>query len=552
MDTVQAAVQVLGEHMDDNYFPEDENMGRYDMIQASSNPRHGLTHSHSNLSIAFTTLPGQPKHPISVFVQHSSQIMEEFLKTNDSAKAVESLRKLDCNLYQDLFVVKAILAVLEETDELQSRVASFITVAYDAKLISRPQVTRAFEKLIQSAQALHDNIKDVEERLFNFFATAVDDQVVDKDFILRLPEGFLKNLGPITRENEPYLQSNLELLSKYKQLCADFMPEFYNSGDAETVRDFFRTIRTKLFPDADAVEEEKPQKPARVQTEETPAALDDSPTDSAVIPPLTRDRLRHEFVRRLISTSLGQQNVHREMVSKALSDLYGTSADDLSPDDIQLGVLRTLAYVSDLSLDAPSASEMLSSYIVRMSVDDILPPAFVSDFLRLRLGDSMGVATLRRAFRWMTDSARHHLLSERFKKVWTGTDQYRPEVEEFKRDLRDMIFDYFDYADVAKTLAYFNDLDMSPDQEIEAVRKLITFALDRQKEEWALALGLLVTLRDEKEVDSESILKGFVQIREKLSDISIDCPGARGILESYFIPEAVALHLIPEGFSLSE
>eukprot|EP01053_Blabericola_migrator_P000891 Blabericola_migrator_1__890@NODE_1219_length_5069_cov_344_036985_g827_i0_p2_GENE_NODE_1219_length_5069_cov_344_036985_g827_i0NODE_1219_length_5069_cov_344_036985_g827_i0_p2_ORF_typecomplete_len558_score106_94MA3/PF02847_17/0_013MA3/PF02847_17/2_4e07MA3/PF02847_17/2_5e06Fboxlike_2/PF13013_6/4_8e02Fboxlike_2/PF13013_6/1_4e03Fboxlike_2/PF13013_6/7_3_NODE_1219_length_5069_cov_344_036985_g827_i01451674 len=507
-------------------------------MQPAAN-RHGMIHSHSNLSIA-TTLPGQPKHPISVFVQHSSHIMDDFLNTNDSAKAVEGLRILDCNLYHDLFVVKAILAVLEESDDLQSRVASFITVAYDAKLISRPQVTRAFEKLIQSAQSLHDGVKDVEERLFNFFATAVDDRVVDADFVSRLPEGFLKNLSQLTKENEPHYETNVNLLSEYKNLCAEFMPEFYNSGDAETVRDFFQSARSRLFPSSS--DGEQPQ-----DTSQSPSEVEGAP----VIRRITKDqKLRHEFVRRLICTSLGQTNVQREMVSKVLSDLYGTEDDDLSPDDIQLGVLRTLAYVQDLSLDVPSASEMLSSFIVRMAVDDILPPAFVSDFLRLRLGDNLGVATLRRAFRWMTDSARHHLLSERFKKVWTGTDQYRPEVEEFKRELRNMIFDYFDHADVAKTVTLFNNLDMSPDQEVESVRKLIAFALERQKEEWALALGLLVTLRDEREVDIESIVKGFIQTKEKLSDISIDCPTAQEILETYFIPEAKRLDLLPDSFSL--
>eukprot|EP01054_Gregarina_sp_Poly1_P005724 Gregarina_sp_Poly_1__5723@NODE_3008_length_1454_cov_228_846431_g1032_i1_p1_GENE_NODE_3008_length_1454_cov_228_846431_g1032_i1NODE_3008_length_1454_cov_228_846431_g1032_i1_p1_ORF_typecomplete_len439_score63_42MA3/PF02847_17/0_025MA3/PF02847_17/1_7e06_NODE_3008_length_1454_cov_228_846431_g1032_i1551371 len=420
---VQAAVQVLGEHLDEDFFPEDS-VAKYEIMQPTSQSRHGLTHSHSNLSIGFTSLPGQPKHAISVFVQQSSQLMETFLQDNDSAKAVEGLRLLDCNLYHDLFVVKAILSVVEQSDEMQSRVASFITVAYDAKLVTRPQVTRAFEKLIQSAQSLHDNVKDVEERLFNFFAAASDDRVVDPDFILRLPEGFLKHLSQMTRENEPFFESNLALLVKYKQLCANFLPEFYNSGDPETVRDFFRSTSEKLFPQKGEEEESAAAEPSSQSIEPT-----------AVIQKLTRDRLRHEFVRRLIGSSLGQTNAHREMVSKALNELYGTGPDDLSPDDIQLGVLRTLAYVHDLSLDAPSASEMLSSFIVRMSVDDILPPAFVSDFLRLRLGDSLGVATLRRAFRWMTDSARHHLLSERFKKVWTGTDQYRPEVEEFKHDV---------------------------------------------------------------------------------------------------------------------
>lgn len=123
-----------------------------------------------------------------------------------------------------------------------------------------------------------------------------------------------------------------------------------------------------------------------------------------------------------------------------------------------------------------------------MIVDDILPPAFVSDFLRLHLGDKLGVETLRRSFKWITEASRHHDLAERFQKVWTGTDNLRPEVEEFKRNLREIIFRYLNSGDLNACVLAINGLELSPDQGVEVARKIIVFALERQESEWTRKL----------------------------------------------------------------
>lgn len=351
--------------------------------------------------------------------------------------------------------------------ETQAQFASLLTVLYDSKVICRPQLTRAFEKLIQSAEALRcQDISDVEDKIFSYLSVAVEDGLLDMDTLTRLPEAFVNNLSESILENEPNIAIYKQHLRSYKAKCVHFMEDFFNCGEASLVSDFFREM-TEAF-------EWNPEK----------AEVDENPASGAIFPRMTKDTFRHEFVRRLIATSLDQSNEHREMVSKCLSELYASGEFTLSPDDIQFGILRLIGGIQDLILDVPMVSDMLSKYAARMIVDDILPPAFVSDFMRLNMGNSLGVATLRRTFRWMTDLAGHHILCERFKKVWIGTEQYRPEVEHFKRELRDIIFDYFDTADVQTGLTLLNNMDMSPDQMVEAIRKIIVFALERHRDVW--------------------------------------------------------------------
>lgn len=44
---------------------------------------------------------------------------------------------------------------------------------------------------------------------------------------------------------------------------------------------------------------------------------------------------------------------------------------------MQKGFISLVAAIDDLSLDVPTASEMLSTFIARAVIDEILPPSIV-------------------------------------------------------------------------------------------------------------------------------------------------------------------------------
>lgn len=118
------------------------------------------------------------------------------------------------------------------------------------------------------------------------------------------------------------------------------MTEFFNCGDSAIIRNFFQETGDALFKDLD----------------QENVDLNNQTTDF-LIKPVTRDVFRHEFVRCLLSASLTQPNLQKEMVSRSLSELYGSSPDSLSADDIQLGVLRLLGKPNSANVEDHHYSE---------------------------------------------------------------------------------------------------------------------------------------------------------------------------------------------------
>ena len=65
----------------------------------------------------------------------------------------------------------------------------------------------------------------------------------------------------------------------------------------------------------------------------------------------------------------------KEQASSLLSALY---ADVIAPEQMAKGFSKLLESVEDLSLDIPDAVELLSLFLARAVVDDILPPAYLA------------------------------------------------------------------------------------------------------------------------------------------------------------------------------
>lgn len=73
--------------------------------------------------------------------------------------------------------------------------------------------------------------------------------------------------------------------------------------------------------------------------------------------------------------AMDKNDREKEQASALLSALY---ADVIAPDQMAKGFTKLLESVEDLSLDIPDAVDLLSLFLARAVVDDILPPAFLS------------------------------------------------------------------------------------------------------------------------------------------------------------------------------
>jgi hypothetical protein len=73
--------------------------------------------------------------------------------------------------------------------------------------------------------------------------------------------------------------------------------------------------------------------------------------------------------------AMDKNDREKEQASSLLSALY---ADVIAPDQMAKGFTKLLESVEDLSIDIPDAVELLSLFLARAVVDDILPPAYLA------------------------------------------------------------------------------------------------------------------------------------------------------------------------------
>ena len=91
----------------------------------------------------------------------------------------------------------------------------------------------------------------------------------------------------------------------------------------------------------------------------------------------------YEFVKRLVNMSLDQNDRVRESVSKLMSELY---PDVLSSNMIGKGFERLFEIVDEIEKDAPNVRNILTTYLARAVVDEVIPPSFLSDSVVMNLG----------------------------------------------------------------------------------------------------------------------------------------------------------------------
>eukprot|EP01071_Lankesteria_metandrocarpae_P005820 Lankesteria_metandrocarpae@DN4138_c0_g1_i1.p1 len=437
--------------------------------------------------------------PFEEFAEKVRITLQDFFSSGAVNEVVDSLRALNCAEYLDYFPLVAIKMSLDKQELQQQKTAELLTVLYDVKVLSRGHLLRALEKLMQASDDLQLDVLDVNDRLMTFFMCAIEDHLIDDSFLRRLPASFLEGLKP-TDADASAVADRLTELRSFKIGVADFEKDFFNSGQSEDVSRFLAEYPVHL---------------------------------------------RHEFVKELIKTSLGKTDWEREMVSKVLSECYGEGGVFCS-DDIQLAFTRLLGYIDDLLLDCPDATILLAKFVVRAVVDEMLPPVFMSQQKRLRIGGTNGVEVMDKIQGWLKDK-KDRMLSQQFRKIWTGTDPLRLEAREFKQDVRKAIFKYFDFHNVKETATTFNRMDLSPDQASEVVRKIMTCAMERKDCEVLAALELLTYLVEAGELRYDNVIQGFNQTYMSLGDLTIDIPNAASVLEQ-FRDETIKSKLLPQDY----
>lgn len=495
---------------DGNYYFES-----YRPSQQRYDNRHALQQTESTY-IRYRSMTEKTESiPYPEFLQTIiEEVLPEGFISEDSGEVCETLKILNCPQYVDVFVARAIRSSLDQPIDKQKWVSELITILYDSNIVSRAAANRGFEKLIQQAEDIKLDVPNTHQRILNFVRCATDDGVLDPMFTLRIPEVFLQNLIPSENASEESTLHGQELAELKRHLQS--LRTFKSAVERIIVNDFM---------------------------------VSGSQEDlNHLLVDLGHPEFKHELVRRLLKVSMGLSDLERELVSSTLSDRFGSGDLEVTPDDILIGFIRVLGEIEDIKIDIPEAAMMLAKFIVRAVVDEILPPVFVLDSIRLGIGGNEGRNISKIVKMWVFQERKGVLHVGKFRKIWTATDTDLPETRHFKQKARDIILQHFDDHDIDLTYTQLDELEMSPDQAIVFVRKVLELSMERKATERQDALKLIQSLLLKGDLQPQTVRQGFDQSWKCLPNLIVDIPGAHDLLNK-LISDGKRFHILPDDYT---
>lgn len=241
----------------------------------------------------------------------------------------------------------------------------------------------------------------------------------------------------------------------------------------------------------------------------------------------------YEFVKRLVNMSFDKSDRVRELVSKILSLGY---PDTLSSNMIGKGFERLFELIDEIEKDVPSAREMMSAFLARAVVDEVLPPAFLSDAVVCNLGGDI----IENAKRMLSRDHGGAMLE----RVW-GPGDGRP-VEELKVAADMLLMEFLISGDFAEASRCIKEL-ASSEFNHEIVKRAVVQSLDKAKEQQLKMSELFQFLHESDILTPHQAAKGFGRLYNAAGDLSLDTPTAPQIIAE-FAARAVQDQVLPADF----
>lgn len=203
------------------------------------------------------------------------------------------------------------------------------------------------------------------------------------------------------------------------------------------------------------------------------------------------------------------------MASSLLATLHPAV---LSDGAVASGFTRLLAAADDLVLDIPDAVHLLSLFLGRAIVDEVLPPAFLASCLPSLPDGSLGITVVQATGAML--SQRH--AAERLTACWHGGGL---SLEDVRRRLRDALQEYMLAGSTSEVAAVLSELDL-PHYHHELVKGAVEEVFAHPEAAPSLA-GLLRNLSETGVVSSTQMAQGLKRINDQMADEELDAPRAR-------------------------
>lgn len=234
-----------------------------------------------------------------------------------------------------------------------------------------------------------------------------------------------------------------------------------------------------------------------------------------------------EVVKKAISLSLDKNPKERELVSKLLTYLHPFPLDDF---DVEKGFEILLDSLEDLCIDIPDAKTMSGCFLARAIVDEVIPPAFISN----RNNNFPGDEVTEKA---VTLLSREHCTA-RLEKIW-GPGDGRP-VAELKEVVDQLVEEYLLSRELDEAARCVREMD-APHFHHELVKRGVRIAMEKDgsdnTESGVSALDAIAALFSflvkNAIVSEHQVHKGVKRLHKVLSDIQLDVPAAPAMLEEF-------------------
>ena len=241
----------------------------------------------------------------------------------------------------------------------------------------------------------------------------------------------------------------------------------------------------------------------------------------------------YEFVKRGINTSLDLNDRERERMSKLLCEGYPNT---FSSNMIGKGFERLFELVDEIEKDCPQCREMLSTYLARCVVDEVLPPSFLNDAVVKNLGGEIVEYSKRML-------SRDHA-GAKLERIW-GPGDGRP-VDEMKVAVDQLLAEYLVSGDPDEASRCIKELN-APEFFHEIVKRAVSLVVDKDEGPQQVISNLLIALTEKDLLTQAQLIKGFKRLYDRLDDMVLDAPKAPTVLAK-FTAWAIDEQLLPQDF----
>ncbi|KAL5219456.1 hypothetical protein ABZP36_020140 [Zizania latifolia] len=395
-------------------------------------------------------------------------ILEEYLSAGDMGEACRCIRGLKIPFFHHDIVKRALILAMERGGAAEGHILDLLKSASDEGVINESQITKGFNRLIDSVDDLTLDVPNARCLL--------------KSIILKASsEGWLcaSSLKPLGPEPKKTVVEDDTAVRLFKTKAASIIQEYFLTGDIIEVV-------------------------SRLETENYAC----SSSYNAI------------FVKKLITAAMDRKSREKEMASVLLSSLC------MPQEDVVSGFHLLIESAEDAALDNPAIVEDLTMFFARSVVDEVIAPsdleAMEEEAGRVKTGASTGILALRNAHALLGVK----LSAERILRCWGGGGSGKPgwELDDVKDKIGKLLQEYDCGGDIREACQCIKELGM-PFFHHEVVKKALVAIIEKRGKDERL-WGLLAECYGRGLITPNQMTKGFERMANCVDDLALDVPDA--------------------------